>query len=386
MQSTARIGSESPSSASQPIRVMVVDDSAIVRGLVSRWLGEAADIEVVSTQRNGQKALDALAAADPEVIILDIEMPEMDGMTALPQILRQKPNVAVIMASTLTRRNAEISLKALSLGARDYLPKPEAQHGMVTADDFRRDLLDKVRALAPRRRTAPASSPAAAPRAATPSRAATSKPDAALPSGPISLRNPSSVRPRALLIGSSTGGPPALTAVLEALGKTTISVPILITQHMPPTFTGILAEHLARASGLPAAEGKHGEPITAGRIYVAPGGHHMVVEGGAVPSIRIDDSPPVNYCKPAVDPLFDSGAQVYGAATLALVLTGMGHDGAEGGRAVAAAGGTVVAQDEASSVVWGMPGATARAGVCSAVLPLDRIPGQIADYLKGIKA
>jgi two-component system, chemotaxis family, protein-glutamate methylesterase/glutaminase len=382
MQSTARIGSESPSSASQPIRVMVVDDSAIVRGLVTRWLGEASDIEVVSTQRNGQKALDALAAADPEVIILDIEMPEMDGMTALPQILRQKPNIAVIMASTLTRRNAEISLKALSLGARDYIPKPEAQHGMVTADDFRRDLLDKVRALAPRRRTAPGS----APRAVSAGRTAPAKPSPAIPSGPISLRNPSSVRPRVLLIGSSTGGPPALTAVLEAFGKTPVSVPILITQHMPPTFTGILAEHLARASGLPAAEGQHGEPISPGRIYVAPGGRHMLIEGGTVPSIRLDDSPPVNYCKPAVDPLFESGAKAYGAATLALVLTGMGHDGAEGSRAVAATGGTVVAQDEASSVVWGMPGATARAGVCSAVLPLDRIPGQIANYLKGIKA
>jgi len=155
---------------------------------------------------------------------------------------------------------------------------------------------------------------------------------------------------------------------------------------MPPTFTGILAEHLGRATGRPAAEGKNGEPILPGRIYVAPGGKHMLVGGGAVPSIRLDDGPPVNFCKPAVDPFFQSAAGVYGAAALAVVLTGMGHDGAEGGRAVAAAGGTVIAQDEASSVVWGMPGATARAGVCSAVLPLDRIPGQLTKYLKGIKA
>jgi two-component system chemotaxis response regulator CheB len=363
---------------------MIVDDSAVVRGLVSRWLSEAPDIEIVSTQRNGKMALEALAAANPDIIILDIEMPEMDGMTALPQILKQKPNTVVIMASTLTRRNAEISLKALSLGARDYIPKPEAQHGMVTADDFRRDLLDKIRALAPRGRRAPGT-PAAAPAsgAQTPRPRNLTAPPAA---APISLRSPSVVRPRVLLIGSSTGGPPALTSVLQTLGADGSQVPILITQHMPPTFTGILAEHLGRATGRPAAEGQDREPIAPGRIYVAPGGKHMFIEPGAVPMIRLDDGPPVNFCKPAVDPMFESAAKVYGASTLALVLTGMGHDGAEGGRAVAAAGGTVVAQDEASSVVWGMPGATARAGVCSAVLPLDRIPGQLSKYLKGIKA
>ena len=361
---------------------MVVDDSAVVRGLVTRWLDEANDIEVVSTQRNGKMAVDALADADPDVIILDIEMPEMDGLTALPEILRKKPNVVVIMASTLTRRNAEISLKAMSLGARDYIPKPEAAHGMVTADDFRRDLLDKIRALAPRR--------TGAPRTALARKVGGEQPRAksfpAPLAGPISLRSPSSVRPRVLVIGSSTGGPPALTSVLQSLAADIADVPVLITQHMPPTFTGILAEHLARASGRPSAEGKDGEPVTPGRIYVAPGGRHMIVEAGAVPTIRLTDGPPVNYCKPAVDPLFESVAKTYGAATLALVLTGMGHDGAAGGRAVAAAGGTVVAQDEASSVVWGMPGATARTGVCSAVLSLDRIPGQLSRYLKGIKA
>lgn len=382
MQSTARIGSASPPSTSRPIRVMVVDDSAVVRGLVTRWLGEANDIEVVSAQRNGKTALEALGSADPDVIILDIEMPEMDGLTALPEILRKKPDAVVIMASTLTRRNAEISLKALSLGARDYIPKPEAQHGMVTADDFRRDLLEKIRALAPRRPGAPRPAVARAPDPETPR----PKNITAPASGPISLRNPSSVRPRVLVIGSSTGGPPALTSVLQTLGADGADVPILITQHMPPTFTGILAEHLTRATGRLAAEGKDGEPITAGRIYVAPGGRHMIVESGAVPTIRLTDGPPVNYCKPAVDPLFESVAKTYGSATLALVLTGMGHDGAAGGRAVAAAGGTVIAQDEASSVVWGMPGATARTGVCSAVLPLDRIPGQLSRYLKGMKA
>ncbi len=354
---------------------MVVDDSAVVRGLVSRWLAEAPDIEVVSLQRNGRAALEAIEEADPDIVILDIEMPEMDGMTALPLILRKKPGIPVVMASTLTRRNAEISLKALSLGARDYISKPEGQHGMVSADDFRQELLAKIRALATprpgRARRAPAA-PAVAP--------AARKPEVV-----IALRPPSSVRPRVLVIGSSTGGPPALTQLMQQLGGKIGSIPVLITQHMPPTFTGILAEHLAKASGRPAGEGKDGEPIVAGRIYVAPGGHHMLVQGGPEPKIRLDDGPPVNFCRPAVDPLFSSAAAAYGPATLALVLTGMGQDGANGGRSISAAGGTVLAQDEASSVVWGMPGATAKAGVCSAVLPLDQIAGRVSQLLMGLR-
>lgn len=354
---------------------MVVDDSAVVRGLVSRWLSETQDIEVVSLQRNGRAALDAIEEADPDIVILDIEMPEMDGMTALPLILRKKPGLPIVMASTLTRRNAEISLKALSLGARDYLAKPEGQHGMVTADDFRQELLAKIRALATPR-------PGRVRRAPVPGVVAPAlrKPEVA-----IALRPPSSVRPRVLVIGSSTGGPPALTRLMEKLGGNLGGVPVLITQHMPPTFTGILAEHLGKASGRPAAEGKDGEPIVPGRIYVAPGGHHMLVQGGPEPRIRIDDGPPINFCRPAVDPLFASAAAAYGPATLALVLTGMGQDGANGGRSIASAGGTVLAQDEATSVVWGMPGATAKAGVCSAVLPLDQIAGRVSQLLMGLR-
>lgn len=354
---------------------MVVDDSAVVRGLVSRWLSEAPDIEVVSLQRNGRAAVEAIDEADPDIVILDIEMPEMDGMTALPLILRKKPGIPVVMASTLTRRNAEISLKALSLGARDYLPKPEGQHGMVSADDFRQQLLAKIRALATPR-------PGLVRKAAAPQAAA---PAPARPEVAIALRPASAVRPRVLLIGSSTGGPPALTRLMEQLGGKLAGIPVLITQHMPPTFTGILAEHIAKASGRPAAEGKDGEPIVAGRIYVAPGGHHMLVQGGPEPRIRLDDGPPVNFCRPAVDPLFSTAASVYGPATLALVLTGMGQDGANGARTIATAGGTVLAQDEATSVVWGMPGATAKAGVCSAVLPLDQIAGRVSQLLMGLR-
>jgi len=368
-----------PDKLADKIRIAVVDDSAVVRGLISRWIEAEADIEVVATHRNGRLAVAAIEADDPDVVILDIEMPEMDGLTALPLLLGKKPGLPVIMASTLTRRNAEISLKALTLGARDYIPKPEAQHGLVTADDFRRDLLAKIRALAPRRRHRRPSEASAARTRTAPA----AVPAPAEAEAKITLRSASTVLPRVIVIGSSTGGPPALSATLKALGPAGQSVPILITQHMPPTFTGILAEHLARAAGRPAAEAVDGEPILAGRIYVAPGGKHMLVKAGAAPAIRLDDGPPINFCKPAVDPLFETAAQTYGPATLGLVLTGMGHDGAEGGGRIAAAGGTVIAQDEASSVVWGMPGAVARAGICSAVLPLGAIPGKLAGLLKG---
>lgn len=365
MLSSAQVGHPRAVGVAEPVRVMVVDDSVVVRGLIVRWIQETPDIEVVSTHRSGRAAVAALDADDPDIVILDIEMPEMDGMTALPLILRKKPDLVVIMASTLTRRNAEISLAALSMGARDYVPKPESRHGLVTADDFRRELLERIRALAPRR------APASAPRR---------------PATPFTLRDPSAVKPRVLLIGSSTGGPPALLSLLRDLEPSAHDMPVLIAQHMPPTFTGILAEHLGRASGRPTAEGRDGEAIVAGRIYVAPGGRHMLAESGAAPTIRLTDTPPVNYCRPAVDPLFASASHVFGAATLAVVLSGMGQDGTQGSRAVAAAGGTVVAQDEATSVVWGMPGSAARAGVCSAVLPLERIAGQLAVYLKGTNA
>lgn len=367
-----------PPSDADDIRVMVVDDSAVVRGLISRWLGEVAGIRVVSSQHNGKVALDALEGVDPDVIVLDIEMPEMDGLTALPLILKKKPSVAVIMASTLTRRNADISLRAMALGARDYVAKPEGTHGLIGQADFRRDLADKVMALGRQRRRKPAA-------ASTMVRAARPIGEAP-PKAEYTLRAVSTTRPRVLVIGSSTGGPPALTTIVKALGQAGQIVPILIAQHMPPTFTAIMAEHLGRASGMPAGEARDGEALTAGRIYVAPGGFHMRVEKASAPIIRISDDAPINYCRPAVDPLFESAAAVFSSATLALVLTGMGHDGAAGATKIANAGGTVIAQDETTSVVWGMPRATARAGACAAILPLDRIGGKLSSLITGARA
>lgn len=370
-------------SADHAIRVMVVDDSVVVRGLVSRWIEEEPDLVLAASFRNGRDAVDQLERADPDVVVLDIEMPELDGISALPLMLAKRRDLVVIMASTLTRHNAEISLRALALGAADYIPKPETNRGVTTSASFRRELIEKVRELGRRRRKrrSPAvRAPAPAVPPPTPYRA----PDHG---APIRLRPFPSTSPRVLLIGSSTGGPQALTEVIGKLRGLLPRVPVLITQHMPPTFTTILAEHLARAAGVPAREGVHGEPVLPGNIYVAPGGRHMLaVRHDKEVFIALDDGPLVNYCKPAVDPMFISGAAVWGPAALAVILTGMGSDGAKGGAEIVARGGSVMAQDEATSVVWGMPGSAAHAGICSAVLPLDQVAPKIVRLFSGERA
>lgn len=372
------------------IRVMIVDDSVVVRGLVSRLVEEEKGLIAVGKYSNGQKAVEAITSVNPDVVILDIEMPVMNGMEALPEILKLSPGVAVVMASTLTQRNAEISLKALSLGAADYLPKPVSNSGVTTSSNFRNDLIVKIKALGERRKKIRAETAGQRPMQPAASRAAPLASPAAIgtqsspPATPYSMRKVSRLLPRVLLIGSSTGGPPALTGILEALAPSLKNIPVLITQHMPATFTGIFAGHLAKASGLVASEAVDGEPLKNGRIYVAPGGYHMTIDRkGASSIISITDGPEVNFCKPAVDPLFTSAARFYGASALAVVLTGMGADGAKGAVDIANAGGTVIAQDEATSVVWGMPGATAKAGACSRILPLQDIADNLKKLIRG---
>ncbi|EAV45636.1 protein-glutamate methylesterase/protein-glutamine glutaminase [Roseibium aggregatum] len=392
------------SPGSDPIKVMVVDDAVVIRGLLTRWLGEDKSLKVVSSHRNGKLAVEDIEKSNPDVVVLDIEMPEMDGMTALPLMLAKKRDLVVIMASTLTRRNAEISLKALSLGAADYVPKPESTSEVTTSIDFRRELIEKVKALGARaiRMRGPARTMRAetsAGRTAQPVRPVSVRPatdtratfrGAAQPAGAAAgavkyqTRPYSSARPRILAIGSSTGGPQALQEVMREVGTAMNDVPVVITQHMPPTFTAILAEHMGKAALRPSKEGEDGEVLKPGNIYVAPGGKHMIIEkDGGVAKIRLTDGPPVNFCKPAVDPLFDSVAKVFGSASLAVILTGMGHDGAEGVKTIAAGGGSVITQDEATSVVWGMPGAAAQTGVCSEILPLKEIGPKISRVLKG---
>jgi two-component system chemotaxis response regulator CheB len=373
----------------QQIRVMIVDDAVVARSVMKRWVEAEPDMKVAAALRTGREALENLEASDPDVVLLDVEMPELDGFAALPLLLSKKRDLVVIMVSTLTRRSAELSLRALALGATDYVPKPETTYEAMTSAAFRRELIEKVRGLGrkrlPVRKLAPAAEekpplrgkPPVLPRppAIAPRRANT---------GEVCLRPFAITVPRALLVGSSTGGPQALTMLLEKLAEAIDHAPVLITQHMPATFTAVLAEHLSRASGRGAHEAEHGELVLAGGIYLAPGARHMrVVRDAEGVKIVLGDDPPINFCKPAVDPLFSSAAQVWGPASLALVLTGMGNDGTSGAADIVAAGGSVIAQDEATSVVWGMPRSVAQAGLCSAVLPLNQIAPKILGIFSG---
>jgi two-component system chemotaxis response regulator CheB len=370
----------------EPLRVMLVDDSVVIRGMISRWLGAEPDIVVAASLRTGREAVNQVERINPDIAVLDIEMPELDGISALPQLLAKKRNLIVIMASTLTRRNAEISFKALSLGASDYIPKPESTRESSAAETFRHDLVQKIRHLGAkvRRASSPALAPSLSP-ATDRNREPVLRTHPAVTAGVPLVRRPfSSQNPRVLLIGSSTGGPQALMSVVADIGPVIDRFPVLITQHMPPTFTTILAEHLARASNRPAREAIDGEAVKAGHIYLAPGGRHMrVVRHGTEAVIALDDGPAVNFCKPAVDPLFTSAIDVWQGSVLALVLTGMGSDGMRGGKDIVAAGGSVIAQDEATSVVWGMPGAAANAGICAAVLPLNQIAPKLVRLFSG---
>ncbi|MBS7537973.1 protein-glutamate methylesterase/protein-glutamine glutaminase [Ancylobacter lacus] len=396
---TANAASAPPTSAgAAPIKVMIVDDSVFIRGLLSNWLSESGEFQVVASHANGRRAADDVQRAQPDLVILDLEMPQMDGLTALPLILERKAGTAVLVASALTRRGAEVSLRALTLGAADYIPKPDAARGVAAADEFRSELLAKARSLGARARRrgiprppiGPAAVSTAAP-AAVASTTAFAPAPAVVASGPESApATPRRMRPFSMMpvgilaIGSSTGGPQALTRLFADVGPYIGSIPVVLVQHMPATFTPILAEHIARASGRPCAEGRDGEAIRPGQIYVAPGGLHMklVKENGQV-LIRLNEEPPVNFCRPAVDPLFDSVAALYGTAALGVVLTGMGADGAKGAVRIADSGGSILAQDEESSVVWGMPGATFAAGACAAVLPIADIGRRVTRLVTG---
>ena len=346
-------------------RVMICDDSVVIRGALARMLEGQPQIQVVARVANG-----ALAVAEVQrqlrlgtpidVVVLDIEMPVMDGMQALPMLLRSDPKLRVVMASTLTTRGADIAMQALRLGAADYLPKPSTAD--IADDSFRRELIAKVVGLA-RMRARP-NAPAQPARVAAALRP--------LPRQPPSL----------LAIGSSTGGPQALFGLVQGLGKA-VPVPVVLTQHMPATFTPILADHLTRLGGMPCAEAKDGEPLLASRIYLAPGDRHLLVQGnvGALRA-RVTSDPPENFCRPAVDPMLRSAAAACSGRVLVVMLTGMGQDGMLGTRAVVEAGGAAIAQDEPSSVVWGMPGAIAKAGLCHQVLPLSAISSRVLEICR----
>lgn len=345
----------------EEVRVMLCDDSATARSILARLLEREAGIRVVHRAADGRAAVAAVAAVRPDVVLLDLEMPVMDGMTALPLILQAAPQAAVIVASALTQRGAKAAIAALAAGAADYVPKPQGAAGGAADPAFRAELIAKVRGWARMKRQAGA----APPRPALPRVA------------PIA----SKARPALVAIGCSTGGPQALAALVQRLPR--LPVPVVVVQHMPAGFTTMLAEHLDRLGALRCAEARDGAALAAGRIHLAPGDRHLLVEattGGFV--ARLTSDAPENFCRPAVDPMLRSAARATGGKVLAVILTGMGHDGLEGCRAVAAAGGTVLAQDEASSVVWGMPGAVARAGLAALLAP----PEALADRIVALAA
>jgi two-component system chemotaxis response regulator CheB len=341
-------------------RVMICDDSLVIRGAITRILHSDPGIRVVARAGNGQMAIEELKRTKVDVLILDIEMPVMDGMAALPLLLRVDPGLRIIMASTLTTRGADIALRALRLGASDYVPKPSTI-GTDDDDRFRHDIISKVKGLARLRR-----------HATSPVR----------PTASIAMRPAPILPPKLLAIGSSTGGPQALFTLIQGLGIT-VNIPIILTQHMPASFTPILADHITKLGGLPCAEAKDGEPLLNGRIYLAPGDRHLIVEQtGKMFRARLTTDPPENFCRPSVDPMLRSACAASDGRVLVAMLTGMGHDGLAGTRQVVEAGGTAIAQDEATSVVWGMPGAIAQAGLCHAVLPLPRIAPKLLELLR----
>lgn len=361
-----------------PYRVLVVDDSAVIRGLIARWLDADPAISVVATASNGAMAVSYVAAHRPELVILDIEMPVMDGMTALPKLIEIIPDIKIIMASTLTRKNAEISMRALQQGAAEYMPKPETSREINASTQFRQEIILKVKALGMVLRKSRGEAGPESRRIQSVSSVRTTGAEAVsrlsrVAGAPLTLHKQSLSRPRILAIGSSTGGPQALLQLLTDL-KDLKDVAVLITQHMPATFTSILAEHLARATGRPCSEARDGEPVLPGHIYVAPGNFHMIVEKNQDKvCLRLNQEPHENFCRPAVDPLFKSVSKCYGSSALGIILTGMGQDGLKGSGELVGNGGTLIAQDEETSVVWGMPGAVSLAGLCSAVLPLKSI-------------
>jgi two-component system chemotaxis response regulator CheB len=352
------------------IRVLVVDDSIVVRRVVTEELEAQADIEVAGSASTGRIALDRMAQLNPDLVILDIEMPDMDGLTALTHLRSSHPKAPVIMFSSLTELGAAATLEALSRGASDFFAKPGGPGGLEASRQIiRAELIPAIRALCARKQAPPPASPTVrekTPVTSTPPRstAATARIDV-------------------LAIGTSTGGPNALAEIFTCLPPG-LPVPIVVVQHMPPMFTHMLAERLSRNSQIPTVEAKSGSELEPGKAWIAPGDHHLVlVRDGPRIRTQINQEPHENACRPAVDPLLRSVASIYGRNSLAVVLTGMGQDGLRGCEAIRAAGGQILVQDEATSAVWGMPGFVARAGLADRVLPLPMMAGEIIRRIRG---
>ncbi|MCA2213685.1 protein-glutamate methylesterase/protein-glutamine glutaminase [Jidongwangia harbinensis] len=376
------------------ISVLVVDDSVVVRRLIVDALGDAPNIKVIGTAANGLLAQTKIDQLKPDVVTMDIEMPQMDGIAAVKELRKRHSRLPVIMFSTLSAAGASATLEALSAGATDYVTKPSNVGSIAESiAAVREQLVPKIYALAGRARgglSGPPPRPGAGrpvpgrpPMVTGPARTGAAPPRSAGPAAPARTprRGPQG-RVDILAVGCSTGGPDALTKVLLGL-PTDLSVPIVVTQHMPPVFTKMFAERLDRSTPLHVVEAAEGMELTAGTVYIAPGDRHLVLtRRGTATVTQLSSAPPENSCRPAVDVMFRSVAQLYGGSAFAAVLTGMGHDGRGGAKVLRDAGAEVLAQDEASSVVWGMPGAVVGAGLADQVLPLDRIASALATRVK----
>lgn len=363
------------------INVLIVDDSMVIR-TVMRSLLTRGGMNVISSVGDGEKAVAAYKELKPDIVVMDIEMPVMDGITALGQMIAFDPRARIIMCSSLTEAGADVTLRALSMGASDYVTKPSSDDYARDPDAFGRVVLDKVKALVPASLAHAASAPVPAGRADAPAR------DSALftkvPTTNIALRPKPAIfhKPKILAIGSSTGGPKALFDTLAPL-KGKLNIPAVITQHMPPMFTTMLAKHIANNTGIPAVEAEDGMMLEAGQVHVAPGGMHMTfaAEPGGRLRVVLSDEVPVNFSKPSVDVMFNSLIAVVGEPMIGVILTGMGSDGMNASRELVKKNNMLIAQDEKTSVVWGMPGAVAKAGLCHAVVPLPDIGNEIAKLL-----
>lgn len=392
--SASAVQPEGPTTTARAARVLVVDDSAVMRNLLRSVIATDPRAEVVGTASDGSAALRVMESLNPDLVLLDVEMPVMDGLQTLREIKARRPRLPVIMCSALTQRGGKVAIDAMASGASECVCKPSGAPSRDAAiRTLAQDLIPKILALT---HAATAADRRPGPLPSRSGSAISSFFSGPPPPSPIASRIPRifpgaaieppppprpGSQPSVLLIGVSTGGPAALEVVLPAL-PASFPLPVLVVQHMPELFTRLLAERLNEHCALSVAEAVHGEPVLPGRIYIAKGNWHMEVvgtspAGAAPPSLKLTQEPQENHCRPAVDVLFRSAVPIYGARILAVVLTGMGYDGLAGSRLIRQHHGTVLAQDEATSAVWGMPGAVTQAGLVQRALPIQAIAPEI---------
>lgn len=354
--------------ARPPKRILIVDDSAVMRSLLRSVISADPGLAVAGTAADGSSALSSISLIRPDLILLDVEMPVMDGLVTLREMRHRGHKMPVIMCSSLTQSGAKVTIEALASGASDYVAKPVGHSSREQAlAALAHELLPKIHALAGRATSQPAAAPSG--------RAVIAIPQ------PPPVAQSITAAPSVVVIGVSTGGPAALDVLLPALPPG-FPLPVLIVQHMPEVFTRLLAERLNQKSALRVSEASEGAPVQPGTVLIARGGWHMEVtaaaHSGAAPTIHINQDLPENHCRPAADVLLRSAARVYGSGVLAVILTGMGSDGLAGCRLIHGQGGTIIAQDQPTSTVWGMPGAVTQAGLAHRVLPLGSIAAEIA--------